>query len=40
MITGLDEVVGVVGDRHELGEGGVAEDGVVGHADVRDVKVE
>ena len=36
----LDEVVGVVGHCHELGEGGVAEDGVVGQADVRDVKVD
>ena len=36
----LDEVVGVVGDRHELGEGGVAENGVVGQADVRDVEVD
>ena len=30
----------MVGDRHELGEGGVAEDGVVGQADVRDVEVD
>ena len=36
----LDEVVGVVGHRHELGEGGVAEDGVVGQADVRDIEVD
>ena len=36
----LDEVVGVVGHRHELGEGGVAEDGVLGQANVRDVEVD
>ena len=29
-----------MGHRHELGEGGVAEDGVVGQADVRDVEVD
>ena len=30
----------MVGHRHELGEGGVAEDGVVGQANVCDVEVD
>ena len=30
----------MVGHRHELGEGGVAEDGIVGQADVRDVEID
>ena len=36
----LDDVVRVVGDGHELREGWVAEDGVVGQADGRDVEVD
>ena len=36
----LDHVVGMMRDGHELREGGVAEDGVVGQANVRDVEVD
>ena len=36
----LDHVVGVVCDGHEFGEGGVAEDAVVGQANMGDVKVD
>ena len=35
----LEDVVTVVGDRHELGQGRIPEDGVVRQADVRDVEV-
>ena len=36
----VDHVVGVVRDGHEFGEGGVAEDAVVGQANVGDVEVD
>ena len=36
----LDHVVGVVRDGHEFGEGGVAEDAVVGQANVGDVEID
>ena len=36
----LEDVVAVVGDCHELGQGWIPEDGIVRQADVRDVEVD
>ena len=36
----LEDVVAMVGDCHELGQGRIPEDGIVWQADVRDVKVD
>ncbi len=36
----LEDVVAVMGDCHELGQGRIPEDGVVRQADVRNVKVD
>ena len=36
----LEDVVAVVGDGHELGQGWIPEDGIVRQADMRDVKVD
>ena len=36
----LEDVVAVMGDCHELGQGWISEDGVVWQADVRDVEVD
>ena len=35
----LEDVVAVMGDCHELGQGRIPEDGVVWQTDVRDIKV-
>ena len=36
----LEDVVAVMGHRHELGQGWIPEDGIVQQADVRDVEVD
>ena len=36
----IENVVAVMGDCHELGQGWVPEDGIVRQADVRDVEVD
>ena len=36
----LEDVVAVMGDYHELGQGWIPEDGIVRQADVRDVEVD
>ena len=36
----FDSIVGVMSDHHELGEGGIAEDGAVGQRQFRDVEVD
>ena len=36
----LEDVVAVVGHRHELGQGRISKDGIVRQADVSDVEVD
>ena len=36
----LEDIVAVMGHRHELGQGWIAEDGIIRQTDVRDVEVD